>query len=215
MSDHVTVPVYCLTALSDADKAAYQTAIDKSPDNDYLQPDFIPWPESREGTMEDMYRIWRAVGGDESHFHFAFFIDRESLANQSIIIAQPDAYTMLYSEAANDWARENLTAYLDRKSSSAGVTSQSVPQGTYEGFLEPLDKDILGKRGLTYGRVPASSFRSIWCNLDIANMDLFELVGSEGSAVQIVANGVWDMDVFMEKLGRVIEEYKASGGDIV
>jgi len=203
------VPIYCLTKLTDAEQATYQTAIEASDslvDPHWVMPDFKAWTGDGDGNFKDMYRLWKETGGNESCYHFAFFIDRKGVANKSIIIAQPDAYTMLYDEAASNWAQKNLKDYLDRKGRLEGKIPRTAPSGTYEAFLEPMAEDILGKRGLTYGRVPASAFRGIWCNLDIANMGMDECVELEGGTMEFVENPDFDVDGFMGKLEKVLQE---------
>ncbi|KAK4556659.1 hypothetical protein LTR86_006230 [Recurvomyces mirabilis] len=203
----LTFPIHCLTNLTTAEKESYRSAITESGDVDWVFPEFMPWTGNDEGSLQDMYRIWRETGGEESPYHFAFFIDRVGVAHTTIVAAQPCAYTMLFSPGASDWARENLTSYLSHVDPSGG-SSQQVQQGrgAYEGYMEDLGDDILGKRGLTYGRVPASAFRSMWANLDIANMGFSELVEyngrhmQDGGKVELLENDRFDAHAVMAKL---------------
>ena len=131
-----------------------------------------------------MYWIWRETGGGESIYHFYFFIHRVGVANTTIIAAQPDAYTVLFSPETSDWARNNLTSYLDHLD-PLGSTSLQVDQGrrAYEDYMEELEEEILRGRGLTYGRVPASAFRDSCPNLDEGNMGFSELIEFHGEDV--------------------------------
>ncbi|KAK5767535.1 hypothetical protein LTS12_002376 [Elasticomyces elasticus] len=200
-----TVPIYCLTKLSSEDESAYRNEIEKDQELAWVQPEFKHWEQETNGTLDDMYHKWTETSAD-SPCHFAFFIDHESLANHSIIIAQPDAYTMLFSNDAQKGVHANFSAYIERRQLGADTTL-NVSDGRYEGYLEDLIDDVLGKRGLTFGRVPAEAFRGIWCNLDIANMDMSELVDFHKSNLESVENPQWDQEAFMEKLEGVIRKY--------
>ncbi|KAK3678866.1 hypothetical protein LTR78_001319 [Recurvomyces mirabilis] len=210
------VPIYCLTKLTTAEKETYRSAITRSGDFDRVFPKFKLWTRDDKGNLHDMYRIWRETGGEESPCHFALFIDRTGVANSTMLAAQPCAYTMLFSPEASDWARENLTSYLNHVDPS-GNSSHQVEQegGQYEGYMEDLVDDILGKRGLTYGRVPAGALRSMWANLDIANMDFLELVEYEGrdlqdgGKVELLEDPEFDTHAVMAKLWAIDLEEKA------
>ncbi|KAK3640361.1 hypothetical protein LTR56_011959 [Elasticomyces elasticus] len=204
------VPIYCLTTLSAEDESAYRNEIEKDQELAWVHPDFRYWGQGTNGTLDDMYRMWTELSAG-SPYHFAFFIDRESLTNRSIIIAQPDAYTMLFSNDAQKWVHANFSAYIERSQLSADTTL-NVPSGRYEGYLEDLVDDVLGKRGLTFGRVAAEAFRGIWCNLDIANMSMSELVEFHKSNVEAINSPQWDQEACMEKLEGLIRK-RAEGGD--
>ncbi|KAK5708609.1 hypothetical protein LTR17_020547 [Elasticomyces elasticus] len=205
-----TVPIYCLTKLSAEDESAYRNEIEKDQELAWVHPEFKHWEQGTNGTLDDMYRKWTEASAG-SPYLFAFFIDHKSLANRSIIIAQPDAYTMLFSNDAQKWVHANFSAYIERRQLNADATL-NVPGGRYEGYLEDLVDDVLGKRGLTFGRVPAEAFRGIWCNLDIANMSMSELVEFHKSNVETIDSPHWDQEACMEKLEGLIRK-RAEGGD--
>ena len=199
------VPIYCLAKFSDAQVATFEESIMRSEEVvlAWVQPDFVPWLSDSDGDLSDTYRIWNETGAGQQN-HFAFFIDREGTANTSIIIAQPDAYTMLYSVAANAWANESFASYISDQTLPDSHSSLSNPN-IHEGYLELVCDDILGNRGLTYGRVPADAFRSVWANLNIANMGMCELVEYHGQGkVEMVENKGWDQKAVMEKIKRLV-----------
>ncbi|KAK4555180.1 hypothetical protein LTR86_007476 [Recurvomyces mirabilis] len=215
----VAVPVFLLTNLTAAEQAAYQAALVSDTELEFVHPLLRAWTEDYEGTPEDLFRLWREVED------FAFFVDREGVASTTILVAQPDDYTMLFSSEASQWARENLTAYLQTHKPEVDYqTAVDSGDGAYEGYLETLADDILGKRGLTYGRVPASAFRGIWANLDLANMDMSECVEyhgrdlANGGTVEMVVDGNWSAHTVMGKLWDMIqvdaEGENRTGGEI-
>ena len=158
--------------MTEANKDAYRTAmtaVDKQ-DLYWIQPDFEACNTDYKDSTQDLYRAWQERGEKESTHHFAFFIDRESLADKCLIIAEPDAYTMLFSESASKWVHTTLNSYLDRNALAyPRAYDRSGESGVNEWYMEALHDDILGKRGVTYGRIPASAFRSVWANLDIGS----------------------------------------------
>jgi len=207
------VPVYCLTKLTDEDIEAFRSDMMSDTEGlDWVKPDFQQWVRDQEGTLRDMYRIWRDTG-DGSGYHTAFFIDHDCLSSRSVIVVDPDHETMISSDEASEWARASLSAYLNRKAYPEGVDPWDVPDGNYEDYLEDMADDIVGKRGVAYGRIPATDFNTVWCNLDVANASLTELVSSSGGEIKIQESEDWDEDAAMEKLHRIIREHTERDGE--
>ena len=87
-----SVPVYCLTKISDIEKSTLEHCIteecdEADRDNYWVVPQFILCDKDEDGDLQDLYRIWRDSGEDR-YYNFAF-VDREAVENKSIIIAQP------------------------------------------------------------------------------------------------------------------------------
>jgi hypothetical protein len=110
-----------------------------------------------------MFRLWSASGGNKSTSHLAFFMDRQGVANKTMLAASPDAYIMAHSKEAVNWARRNLLSYLNKTAFLNGTEPRDVPE-VYEWNLEALYDEVLSKRRVTYGGVSASAFVSMWCN---------------------------------------------------
>ena len=77
--------------------------------------------------------------------------------------------------------------------------------------MDLVEKDILGRKGLNYGRVPASGFRSVWANLDLGNMAVSELMEYLGrkdvpgdGKVEMMWHEVWDEKGVLEKLEEIV-----------
>ena len=212
----VFVPIYCLTKLTPEEKSSYTTAITNTwaDISGYTLPDFNPWTEDHDGKMQDLYRIWNETGGHQYNGHFAFFIDRTAVANTSIIIAQPDVYTMVFNSDASHWLQSSLSSYYNRKGLAypGDIDPATAPRGSYEYILETMLDDLLDNRGLTYGRVPASAFRSVQANLEIANMGMSELVEYHGGRVEMIDNPGFDENAVMEKLDTKIRGHLDNGG---
>ena len=90
------------------------------------------------------------------------------------------------------------------------------------GMDTELHEDAL-RRALNYGRIPATSLTLAWCNLDISNMDICELVemekyssapgGSVDGVVHTLRNKKWNMeDTFGKRLYVFV---KTSGGTLI
>ena len=210
------VPVYCLTKLSDFEKSSLERCITEEGDDinqtlDWVRPEFILWNDDEDGDLKTLYLKWCESGGGSGH-HFAFYLDREAVQNKSLIIAQPDDYTMLYARDAQDWANMLFTRYMTDKYCLGDSRLPDIPEIS-DGEMELVDKDLLGGRGLNYGRVPAYGLRTVWANLDLSNMGMSELVNCLGrkdvpgeGKVEMIENEDWNEIAFLEKLERVAIE---------
>ena len=124
---------------------------------------------------------------------------------------------MLYSNDALAWVNMLFTRHITDKAAVGDKSPSHIPE-VYEGALEHLDDDILGKRGLTYGRLPASEFRNVWRTLDIGNESMSELVEHFGrkevpgeARVKMIETDEWDEKAFLEKLERIVMEREEVG----
>ncbi|KAI1367974.1 hypothetical protein F5Y08DRAFT_297438 [Xylaria arbuscula] len=98
------VSLYCLTKLSESEKASYQQKLV----NEYCDVELIEWTHDTDGDMDDMYRIWEENkrNDDRGSYHFSFFLDRFGVKDISVIIAQPDVYTLCHTKEAWAWGQE-------------------------------------------------------------------------------------------------------------
>lgn len=238
------VPVYCLTILSAEEQLIYRNAFKSTDTKDkfqWIQPYFVPWSREdnhnrAEGDLDDMYHIWHRrtenlVGSDNSDsggWTWKFFIDQKAVQHTGIIIAQPDMGSRCYSEEACSWAFGLLDAErqkaLEAKAASdlrdKNLSLQEMLRYRIEPLLEALyleNDSLLGQRSLSYGRVPATALLSIWCNLDIANMDMSELVKYHGRATEVEGEGIvqevyskdWDSSVFVQEWIKIVDKILA------
>ncbi|KAK7409661.1 hypothetical protein QQX98_008176 [Neonectria punicea] len=192
------VGLYCLTKFN----AEQESAILDALSGDLAEPFLIPWTDDKDGNLDDIYRLYKSVerspeGGSGS---FVFFLDRETLLDSSVIVAQLDMYTLVFSpEAAQE------VDHLIKEHSS------SLP-GLDDVLAESLIDD-LSDRALTYGRVKAEDFQSTWANLDIANMDVGELVELSGYTLRRIPNPEWDAKGFLTKAESVYQKRELEEGE--
>ncbi|KAF3763641.1 hypothetical protein M406DRAFT_108678 [Cryphonectria parasitica EP155] len=226
-ANDVVVPIYCLTTLTQAEQDSLLAALEneRSDDNaeplDFVKPKLVPWTEEKDGDIGDLYRLYRKLIQDADEksriYEFFFFVDRaclgtakegETKTNKTqIILAQPDAYTLQYSPATVTEMQTLLRTH------GSGV----LPEWD-EGLAEELDREML-LRALTYGRLPVGMWRDAWANLDIANMDMGEMVegfggdGEEKGVIERVDDPAWDGEAFVRRVEEVYrkreEENKA------
>ncbi|KAH8166859.1 hypothetical protein CIB48_g1385 [Xylaria polymorpha] len=207
-SEHV--PIYCLTKLSESEKATYQKALNRDEQEDYIKIEFVDLTQDIDGDMEDMYRIWTENNGRESNYFFAFFVDRFGVNDTSVIIAQPDSYTLIYSDEAQAWAQELVNRQL--------ITHGEEPNSilVYDATMEQAEvkQDALG-RALNYGRIHAGDMKLTWCNLNLANMNIGELVTMDrecmvagGGVLHTLENKKWDKEAFGKRLYEVMKKWE-------
>lgn len=81
---------------------------------------------------------------------FFFFIDRQNLQDNSIIVTHRDIYTLVYSDQAAADAAKIV------KDTQGHAIDYEIDDGLRDGGWKEFSQ-----RALTYGRVPASAFRSV------------------------------------------------------
>ncbi|KAI0444683.1 hypothetical protein F4803DRAFT_238422 [Xylaria telfairii] len=204
------VPIYCLTKLSESEKATYQKALNRDEQEDYIKIEFVDWTQDKDGDMENMHRIWTENSERENMgiHYFAFFVDRFGVNDTSVIIAQPDSYTLVYCDEAQAWAQE----LVNRQFIAHGEEPNSVLViEAMVGEEEPL-KDAR-ERALNYGRVYAGDMKLAWCNLNIANMGIGELVTMDrerpvagGGVLHTLENKNWDTEAFGKRLYEAVKK---------
>lgn len=74
--------------------------------------------------------------------------------------------------------------------------------------VEELMDELTG-RGVAWGRIPISQWRSSWCNADIGNMHEHDFIEYCGGSNSILRDPEWDSDSFLEKLREEVEKMEA------
>lgn len=205
MQDEI-VPVYSLTKLTTAEEdliiTAISTAVDEGDNLPWVKAKIVPWTGDAEGNIDDLYRLYRKMRDDTDKWRgdFFFFIDRQCIEEKQVIVAQPDYYTLLYASSSTAELNEILRKHGSKISEMN------------EGIVEKVMPELL-ERALTYGRLPAHALSSTWANLDIGNMDMFELVESyEVGKVELYYNPDWDVNDFLKKAEIADAELKEEEG---
>ncbi|KPM39549.1 hypothetical protein AK830_g7005 [Neonectria ditissima] len=192
------VGLYCLTKLSPEQESSILNSLGSG---DMSDPFLIPWTSDEDGNLDDLHRLYKSVQRETEggSWTFVFFVDRESLSEDSIILAKPDAYRLVYSrEGAHE-----LDAILKEHSSSL----PSVDDELADIFID----DLLD-RALTYGRIKKENFETAWANLDIDNMDVGELVEESGGTLQLIEDPDWDAKAFVRKAEEAYKKRELEEG---
>ncbi|KAK7422175.1 hypothetical protein QQZ08_009643 [Neonectria magnoliae] len=181
--------------------AEQESSILEALSGDLAEPFIIPWTDDKDGNLDDIYRLYKSVehSPEGGSWTFVFFLDREALLDNSVIIAKLDMYTLVFSQ---ETAQE--VDHLIKEHSS------SLP-GLDDALAESLIDD-LSDRALTYGRVKAEDFQTTWANLDIANMDVGELVEFSGYTLRRIPNPEWDAKGFLRKAESVYQKRELEEG---
>lgn len=201
------VKIYLLTHLTEEEHTAYlatfQNQVGDDPGLTWVKPQFIDWPSGQaEGSVEggEMLRLFKQnilADPDGTSFQFQYFADRQSVDSSTVIVAHRDAYTMLHSDQT---ARE-----ITDLAAESGIT---LPENWAEmdAVVENLMEDLTG-RGVAWGRIPISQWRSSWCNFDISNMGEDEFIEYVcGGSSRIVRDPEWDEGSFVEKLREEVQD---------
>ena len=185
----MSVPIYCLTKSKPSEEESLTAKIVNEDNKDlhWVIPEFIPWSLDSDGTQTDMLRIHKQMW--TPNMGFFFFVDKQSLQDNSIIVTARDVYTLVYSDEAAAYAQQLVKE----------VQRHSIDYEIDEGLRDSAWKEFR-QRALTYGRVPASAFRTVWANLDIANMDQGELVGMYGGSLKLIPDPEWDGAKFLTQI---------------
>lgn len=200
------VEIYLLTHLTKEEHTAYlatfMSQIGDDPDLAWVKPQFIDWPSGQaEGSVEggEMLRLFKQnilADPDGSSFQFQYFADRQSVDSGTVIVAHRDGYTMCHSD---ETARE-----ITDLAAGSGIT---LPEDWAEmdGIVEDMMDDF-ANRGVAWGRIPISQWRSSWCNFDIGNMGEDEFIEMCGGSSRILRDPEWDEGSFMEKLREEVQK---------
>ena len=197
--DDLFVPVYCLSKLSKGEEQHMETALQQDDDEinplPWVKPRLVPWTQEHDGSIDDLYRLYRELRDDtdQERSEFFFFLDRRCVEEKKVIIADPDQYTLLYANG-NMQELNDLIKKHDAR----------VPEMN-EAIVEKVVFELLD-RAMTYGRIPANAFRSTWANLDIGNMGMSEIVEMYGGTVELYRNPDWNETDFVEKAEKANTE---------
>lgn len=195
------INIFLLTHLTEEERTAYLDMFQHNveDDLDWIKPQFIEWPsEQAEGSIEggDLLHLFKkTLSDDPEGADFQYFADRQSIDSGTVILAHRDPYTMLHSpETAQD---------ITKLAARGGVT---LP-GDWTRMNRVVDKlmDNLTDRGVAWGRIPISEWRSSWCNADMGNMHEHEFIEDCGGSNSILTDPEWNSDGFLENLRREVE----------
>lgn len=192
--------IYLLTHLAEEERAAYLSKIhggmkSKGAD-DSIKPQLVDWPPKQEdGSVEggDLLRLYKqheAAADPDGAAGFQYFADRESVDTDTVIHADRDDYTLIFSP---ETVRE-----ITRLAGEHGI-SISESGGEMDGIADALADDLL-RRGVMWGRIPISGLWSSWCNLYVANMGANEIIELFGGSVGFLRDPEWDSGGFLEKM---------------
>jgi len=188
----VIVPVYCLAIFTPSEEAILHARIAaESPALPWVKPQFVPWASDTDGTEADMLRIHKQPRKDAENVWSSacFFVDRQTLHDGSFVVTSPDGYALAFSEQAAADAQQLVR----------DLQWDSIDYDIDEGYRDAAFDEFI-RRALTYGRIPASKFSSVWANLDIANMDVGELVEMHGGSLKLIPDPGWDATLFLKKV---------------
>lgn len=185
------VPLYCLTRLTSSEEDTLKRKFDEGDKQglDFVVSSIVPWSNDTDGTETDILRIYKQRENDN---YFQFFIDRQTLHDDTIIVVDQDISTLVFSEAAAAEAQQLVQ----------DLHWDSIQYEIDEG-LRDAAWDEFRQRAVTYGRVPIADFRSVYANLNLANMASNELV--EDPLVQI-KDPEWDATAFFRKVEEAKQE---------
>ncbi|OHF03075.1 hypothetical protein CORC01_01459 [Colletotrichum orchidophilum] len=201
------VPVYMLTKLTDEEEKTFVSIIAAreegvAEEDDYVRPKLVYWTADADGTIEnDLVPLHRKLEAEsELDYHsFFFYADRKSVEDGGTILASRDWGTLCISKTAT----QKFTKFCKEK-------DIKLPRGGWshiDGLIVNLTKDII-TWGVTWGRQPGPQWKSSHQNLDLANMQMSELIEMHGEQVQILEDDEWDAQGFSERLRKELDKIK-------
>ncbi|KAJ0110062.1 hypothetical protein J7T55_014865 [Diaporthe amygdali] len=197
------VKIFLLTHLCEEETAAYFGRFEDRDEGglEWVKPEFVQWfSDQGEGTIEggDLLRLFKKTTANPDEAEFQYFADRQSIETGTIILAHRDVYTMLHSpETAQD---------ITELAAESGIT---LPDNwiNMEGAIYKMMGELTD-RGVAWGRIPISAWRSSWCNADLGELHEHEFIEDCGGKNQILRDPEWDGANFLEKLKEEIQKMK-------
>jgi hypothetical protein len=178
------VSFYYLTKLTPAEEKEIIQKLDYDSDLDWIVHRFVSWPSEVDGTEADILRIYKQQNTDKYVFHF--FIDRQTLQDETIIIADQDFGALVSSDdAAADAQRRVRDMHWD-----------SIDYEIDEGLRHSAHDEFVG-RGIAYARIGIADFSTILTNLETANMSLDDMVEVD---LSVILDPEWDPVPFLRKV---------------
>jgi hypothetical protein len=185
-NDRYTAHIYCLTKLTSSEEETLKLELDSMddlPELDFVHYRIVPWPNEADGTEADILRIYKQQYTVSRNFHL--FVDRQTLHDNTMIVANRDPDVLVFSDDAHAAAQRLVK----------DMQWDSIDYEIDEDLLYSLYKDF-ADRAITYARIPVLKFRGVWCNLDIKNVSLCEIVHD----LSVVADPTWDAVPFLRKV---------------
>jgi len=189
---HEVIPIYCLTRLTSSEEDTLKAKFDEVDKKglDFVVPSFVAWPNDTDGTEADILRIYKQGGNDDHDPRF--LLDRQTLRDDTVIAVDQDLGTLVASDAAAAEAQQLVQ----------DLHWDSIHYEIDEGLRDAAWEEF-SRRAVTYGRVAIADFRTVWANLDLANMALDEL--ADEPLVQI-KDPDWDAGAFFRKVEEAKRE---------
>lgn len=192
------VKIFLLTHLGEEETVAYFGRFeDRDEDGlEWVKPEFVQWSSDQgEGTVEsgDLLRLFKKTIADLDEAEFQYFADLQS---GTVILAHRDVYTMHHSpETAQD---------ITKLAEESGIT---LPGNwlNMEGAIYKL-MDELTDRGVAWGPIPISAWRSSWCKADLGELHEHEFIEDCGGTNNILRDPEWDSAGFLKKLKEEIQK---------
>lgn len=188
------VSFYYLTKLTPSEEEKVKQKLDYDSDLDWITHRFVSWPSEIDGTEADILRIYKQQYRENYIFHF--FIDRQTLQDDTIIIANRDLGTLRSSEDAKAAAQRLVR----------DMHWDSIDYEIDEDLRDSALDEFMG-RAITYARIPISDFSDVWCQLETANMSLNEMAGD----LSVIPDPEWDAVPFLRK----VEEAKRKRDELM
>ena len=208
----ILVPVYCITKLAPDCVADVEKSLltSKGPESDQpneedakIRPRFVPWEKVNDGNDQDILRLYQQVRGQESSglgdYPHIWILDQQSVDDGTVLMVGLDEDRLLYL----DEAMEELSNLLEERNSV-------IPEWDF-GLSDRL-AEIMMDRGLTYARIPATSFRGAEQNLAAQNMGISELAEFAGATVMFIPDPDWDASGFVERAEKVYKKMREEYG---
>ncbi|KAK2599552.1 hypothetical protein N8I77_011295 [Diaporthe amygdali] len=178
------VKIFLLTQLGEEKTAAYFGRFEDRDEDGlgWVKPEFVQWSSDQgEGTMQggDLLRLFKKTIADPDEAEFQYFADRQSVDTGTDITKLAEESGITLPE---DWIN-------------------------MEGAIYKL-MDEFTDRGVAWGRIPISAWRSSWCNADLGELHEHEFIEDCGGTNNILRDPEWDGAGFLKKLTEEIQKIK-------
>lgn len=177
--------MHCLTRLTSSEQEPLKQKFDELDERglELVTYRLVPWLADVDGTQEPILRIDKQQYTENRFFHF--FIDRQKPLKQHYNRCNQDLHILVASDDAKAYAQ------------------QIVRDMRWHSIVSELGEHLLGEAfdefmgcAITYGRIPLLDFRSVYCNLEEANLCLYEMAGD----LSLIADPEWSAVPFLRKV---------------
>lgn len=199
-TDDKFVKIYMLTKLTDAEEEKFLAALRApapSGNLGWVKPELVRWGSDADGTArDDLLRLYKKHTAEEGKnpSGFCFFADRRSVEEGGTIVAGAD-----WERASSEEVGGRLVLEMADKHGVEllGRDGEALARLQWDLSFE------LAAREVSWGRVPAQTWKTDWANLDVVEMSLAEIIRSRGSEVQVLVDPEWDAESFVKRLKEV------------